>query len=129
MLLPAGQVRARTDVPDGAAGRLLVLADSADPGWRATLDGTALDARRYDGWAQAFTLPAGGGHLVLEHDPGLRPVLLWVQLGALLLVLVLALPQARTTLDDETGAEVDLPDTDSAAGPVGSRASAEQVRS
>jgi hypothetical protein len=129
VLLPAGQVRARTDVPDGPAGRLLVLSDSADPGWRATLDGTGLEPRRYDGWAQAFTLPAGGGHLVLEHDPGLRPVLLWVQLGALLLVLVLALPQARTTLDDETGAEVDLPDTESAAGRVGDRTSAGQVPS
>jgi GT2 family glycosyltransferase len=112
VVLPAGQVRADTEVPGGADGRLLVLADSANPGWRATLDGTALEPRRYDGWAQAFTLPASGGHLVLDYQPGPRPVLLWIELGVLLLVLVLALPQARTTLDDEdAGAGADLPDT------------------
>ncbi len=110
VLLPAGQVGARTEVPDGAAGRLLVLADAADDGWRATLDGTALTPRRYDGWAQAFSLPAGGGRLVLDHDGGRRPVLLWFQLAGLVLVVVLALPQARSPLDDDSGADADLPE-------------------
>ena len=32
-------------------------------GWKATLNGRALTAlaEPFDGWAQAFTLPAGGG--------------------------------------------------------------------
>ena len=110
LAVSAGQVTARADIPAGRSGRLLVLADVADSGWRASLDGAALAPRRYDGWAQAFTLPARGGRLRLDHDPGLRPVLLWAQLAALVLVVVLALPQARTTLDDETGADTDLPD-------------------
>ncbi len=116
--LPAGQITSRAEVPDGVAGRLLVLADRADPGWRASLDGAALAPRRYDGWAQAFELPAGGGRLRLEHDAGLRPVLLWLQLGLLVVVVVLALPAARSVLDDVTGADADLPDP-VASGPPG----------
>jgi hypothetical protein len=40
------------------------------------------------------------GHLEIRHDPGLRATLLWVQLGLVALVVVLALPQARTGADD-----------------------------
>jgi hypothetical protein len=105
-VLPAGQVRADVPVGAGEADRLLVLADPEHPGWRATVDGSALPRRTYDGWAQAFLLPADGGRLKLHHDQGLRPLLLWLQLGAVVLVVVLALPQARTRqpepLDDDT---------------------------
>lgn len=95
-VLPSGQVGADTRVAAGEAGRLLVLADPREPGWRATLDGRALPARTYAGWAQAFLLPADGGRLRVHYDQGSRPVLLWLQAGALVLVVVLALPQART---------------------------------
>ena len=70
-VLPAGQVESHAQVASGPPGRLLVLADAEDSGWRATVDGTALTPRRYDGWAQAFDLPADGGRLHLTHDPGL----------------------------------------------------------
>ena len=43
-------------------GRRLVLAERADTGWRATLDGKALEPAT-DGWAQAFDLPTEGGEL------------------------------------------------------------------
>lgn len=110
--VPAGQVTARADLPTGQAGRLLVLADPRDTGWRATLDGRPLTAARYDGWAQAFELPAGGGRLRIDHEAGVRQALLWVQLGVLVLVVVLALPQARAALDeDDDGAAADLPDS------------------
>lgn len=98
-VLPAGQVHAATAVPPGDGERLLVLADPADSGWRARLDGRALRPRTYDGWAQAFVLPASaspGGQLRLDHDGGVRPTLLWLQLGAVLVVVVLALPAAGT---------------------------------
>jgi hypothetical protein len=72
-----------------------VVADRADLGWRATLDGRALTATTYDGWAQAFQLPAGGGTVQLRYDQGNRPLLLWIQAGVLLVVIVLVLPAAR----------------------------------
>jgi GT2 family glycosyltransferase len=112
-VLPAGQVESHATIARGPAGRLLVLADAENPAWRASLDGARLTPRRYDGWAQAFELPASGGQLDLSYDPGLRPVLLWVQLGLLVLVVVLALPQVRASLDDADGqADVgaDLPE-------------------
>jgi hypothetical protein len=102
-VLPAGQVESHAEIAPGPAGRLLVLADAENPAWRASLDGERLTPRRYDGWAQAFELPASGGQLDLSYDPGRRPVLLWVQLGLLVLVVVLALPQVRASLDDADG--------------------------
>ncbi len=102
-VLPAGQVESHAELGPGRAGRLLVLADARDTGWRATVDGRTLTPRRYDGWAQAFELPAGRGGLDLTHDQGLRPVLLWVQLGLLVLVVILALPQVQASLDDVDG--------------------------
>ncbi|MCZ1009612.1 hypothetical protein O1L68_25625 [Streptomyces lydicus] len=59
--VPSGPVEAHTKVPAGADGRVLRLADAADEGWQATLNGTPLKPRTVDGWAQGFTLPAGGG--------------------------------------------------------------------
>jgi hypothetical protein len=112
-VLPAGQTESRADIGPGAARRLLVLADAHDGGWRATVDGVTLTPRRYDGWAQAFVLPAGRGRLHLTHDPGPRPALLWLQLVLLVVVVVLALPQVRAALDDADGAAdvgADLPE-------------------
>lgn len=125
-VLPAGQVESHAQVASGPPGRLLVLADAEDSGWRATVDGTALTPRRYDGWAQAFDLPADGGRLRLTHDPGLRLPLLWVQLSLLVLVTVLALPQVRASLDDadgnaDVGADLPEPAAAGAASPGGTR--------
>jgi len=102
-VVAAGQVGAGARVGSGKPDRLLVLADPRDDGWRATLSGRALTPTTYDGWAQAFLLPAEGGDLRVRHDPGLRAVLLWLQLGAVVLVAVLALPQARAWSRDDNG--------------------------
>jgi GT2 family glycosyltransferase len=96
---PARVVRAGDEtvdarVPAGDGPRLLVLADPADPGWEATLDGERLVRTTYDGWAQAFELPATGGRLQVDHDGGPRMLLLWIQLAALGFVVVLLLPAA-----------------------------------
>jgi hypothetical protein len=99
-ILTAGQVLASATDLDGPAGRIAVLADTRDDGWRARLDGRALPPRTYGGWAQAFELPATGGRLEVTHDQGGRTLLLWLQLAAAALVLLLALPKARTRVDD-----------------------------
>ncbi|GAA4988652.1 glycosyltransferase family 2 protein [Actinopolymorpha pittospori] len=83
---------AAVTVPDGPAGRRLVLADAQDDGWRATISGQALRPTEYAGWAQAFELPATGGRLVLEHQPRLQGELLLIQGLLVLVFLVLALP-------------------------------------
>lgn len=95
-VLAAGEVGAEVTVPAGEGRRLLVLADPVDPGWRARLDGVPLRPRTYDGWAQAFVLPPEGGRLRLGHDDDARGPLLWGQAAALLVMVVLALPGARS---------------------------------
>lgn len=125
LALPAGQVLARADVPPGDAERLLVLADPRDEGWRARLDGEQLAPRAYDGWAQAFALPADGGRLELSHRQGPRTTLLLLQLAAVVLVLVLSLPQARTRQDVEADEDLDGP---RAAGAVPAPPAVEAAR-
>ena len=121
-VVAAGQVGARARLGSGERDRLLVLADPRDGDWEATLSGQPLSPTTYDGWAQAFLLPAEGGHLRLRHDPGLRMLLLWLQLGAVVLVAVLALPPART------GSTDDPDDTDDPEDPDVARATEVAVR-
>jgi len=94
----AGSVHTHVDSSDGR--RTLTLGERADPGWEATLDGEPLEARTADGWAQSFTVPAGGGDLEVEHN-GLRPWWLGEQAVVLLLALVMVAPGRRRT--DEAG--------------------------
>ncbi len=83
-------------LPDGVTGRRLVLSERADPGWRATLDGRVLTRVTVDGWAQGWAVPADGGVLNLEHSDPARARWIAAQGVLLLLVVVLALPGART---------------------------------
>jgi hypothetical protein len=91
----------RTDLPDGGEGRRLILAERADPGWRATLNGRALKAVAGDGWYQEFELPAGSGRLKIWH-----PEHWWLGLGqaaGLILALLVALPIRRgATIREES---------------------------
>jgi GT2 family glycosyltransferase len=95
--VPSAEVGAATSVPAGPAGRQLVLAENADSGWRATLDGRPLKRVVYNGWAQAFVLPADGGQLELTHHSSSRNRWLLVQGLAIAVVIVLALPGGRRT--------------------------------
>ncbi|WP_243657732.1 glycosyltransferase [Parafrankia sp. BMG5.11] len=92
---PAGPTR----LPGGAAGRRVVLAEPADSGWRATLDGAPLPAAVADGWAQAFVLPAEGGLLEVSYDHHRHraAVLATAAAGALLLAAgpLAAVPRRR----------------------------------
>lgn len=93
--LPAGAESARAVVPAGPPGRLLVLADARDGGWRVTLDGHVLPAATAWGWAQAFVLPPAGGQLRLVHTRAERLAGLVLQAVFLLALLVLAVPAGR----------------------------------
>ncbi|MFF3613382.1 glycosyltransferase [Streptomyces sp. NPDC002580] len=109
----AGPVEVHTTVPTGGEGRVLRLADSADAGWTATLDGKPLTRTTVDGWAQGFELPSGGGRLDVTFDaPLTHTAWLWTQ-GALALVLVvLALPGRRRDVDDDLPEERAVPAQD-----------------
>ena len=115
-VLPAGQVRARTDLPAGRAG------PAAGPRRPArTTAGAPVSTGR--SWHPAAT--TGGRRpsrcrprvvgLEVRHEQGLRTVLLWVQLVATVAVVVLALPKVRTHEDDDLvdDDDVDAPEVTS----------------
>ncbi|MDJ0380674.1 glycosyltransferase [Streptomyces sp. G-G2] len=108
----SGPVEAHTKIPPaeaGGAARVLRIADRAAPGWQATLDGKPLKAKTVDGWAQGFELPARGGRLDLVYADSLaRTAWHWTQGALAVLLLVMALPGRRRSLDD------DLPDEEGA---------------
>ncbi|MGE7389764.1 glycosyltransferase [Streptomyces sp. NPDC004126] len=117
LTVEAGPVEVHADLPAGPEGRTLRIADRADAGWRATLDGEPLTPRTVDGWAQGFALPTDAGHLDLVHqDSSTRTAWHWAQGTLALLLLVMALPGRRARLDD------DLPEeTEPGAAPAGDR--------
>jgi GT2 family glycosyltransferase len=106
----AGPVEIHTTLKAGAEGRVLRLADTADEGWTATLDGQPLTRTTVDGWAQGFELPASGGRLDVTYDaPLAHTAWLWAQ-GLLAVVLVvLALPGRRRDVDDDLPEEPAVP--------------------
>ncbi|PNH86522.1 glycosyltransferase family 2 protein [Arthrobacter sp. AFG20] len=82
---------AQASVPKGPEGRLLVLAERADPGWTAWLDGRKLTSTT-SGWSQAFTLPPQAGQLTVRYE---SPWALWsgiLQAAVIGLTVLLALP-------------------------------------
>jgi GT2 family glycosyltransferase len=91
--------RFKVRLASGEAGRLLVLAEAADAGWRASLGGRELRAVDGTGWQQTFELPAGGGELKVWYATN------WlVPIGQALvaaLTLVLALPFRRNPAAEE----------------------------
>ncbi|MGW2240852.1 glycosyltransferase [Streptomyces hirsutus] len=107
----AGPVEISTEIPDGAEGRVLRLADAAADGWTATLDGKPLTRTTVDGWAQGFQLPATGGRLAVTYEEQFtHTAWLWAQ-GLLAVVLVvLALPGRRRDIDDDLPEEPAVPD-------------------
>ena len=118
--LPSGRLAARVDVPDGPAGRLLVLADARQGGWRATLDGERLEPRTAWGWAQAYELPAAGGELRIDHSGTGRRTALVVQLLVVVAAAVLAAPsrRRRVGLEDDVEEDDDVETGNGARVPV-----------
>ncbi|MCC9146112.1 MULTISPECIES: glycosyltransferase family 2 protein [unclassified Arthrobacter] len=89
--VPSGNEGVSTSIPAGDDGRLLVLAERADAGWRATLNGQPLTAAEQE-WAQAFELPAEGGELNVDYVSAASPWLEALQVLIIGLTLLLALP-------------------------------------
>ncbi|MFF1253101.1 glycosyltransferase [Pseudarthrobacter sp. NPDC058329] len=90
-LVPSGYDDVDAAVPEGPEGRLVVLAERADPGWSAWLDGRKLTSTT-SGWSQAFTLPASAGHLTVRYG---NPWALWsgiAQFTVIGLTVMLAIP-------------------------------------
>ncbi|MFD8707509.1 glycosyltransferase [Kitasatospora sp. NPDC059648] len=107
VVVPAGVRDLSTTVPAGPDGRVLRLAESAAPEWKATVNGTALEPTTVDGWAQGFKLPAAGGKLsVTREDSLVHTGWIWAQVLLGLTVLVLALPGRRSHKDDDLPEEV-----------------------
>ncbi|MEO3979008.1 glycosyltransferase family 2 protein [Streptomyces sp. CAU 1734] len=114
-------VGADTEIPAGPAGRVLRIADRADEGWRAELNGRELKPVTVDGWAQGFELPAQSGRLVLSYrDPLTHTAWIWTQGFLALVLVVLALPGRRVRLDDDLPEEApagELPPAAEVPGP------------
>jgi GT2 family glycosyltransferase len=112
VVLPVGAdpTKLHADVAAGAPGRLLVLAEPAASGWRATVDGQPLHATKAYGWAQAFELPSTGGQVHISYGNGGRS---WWALFELLAVIAVALVG--------TGAAPHVPHRDGADGHQGGR--------
>lgn len=90
-LVPSEGTGVDTAVSSGPEGRLVVLAERADSGWSAWLDGRRLTSTT-SGWSQAFTLPASGGHLTVRYE---NPWAWWAgaaQITVIGLTVMLAIP-------------------------------------
>ena len=75
-------------LPARAAATVLEVHENANPGWRATLRGHALEAVTLDGWQQGWRVPAGAaGEVRLSYVPD--RTYRWGLLGGGLLALVL----------------------------------------
>ncbi|MFG2593756.1 glycosyltransferase [Streptomyces sp. NPDC048438] len=117
--VPVGSqaVEAHSEIPEGGSGRVLRLADAADPGWQATLDGKALTPKTVDGWAQGFELPAGGGTLDLTFDePVTHTAWVWAQVALGVVLVVMALPGRRREIDDDLPEETETVAAEPVAG-------------
>lgn len=106
--LPSEEVSVDATVPAGDDGRKVVLAERADPGWSAWIDGRQLDASTA-GWSQAFELPASGGNLEIRYTNPWGPWLGILQAVVIGLTVLLAVPMpARRTRTGMSRDEVSL---------------------
>ncbi len=87
----SGAVDAGGTIAAGADGRMLILAEEADPGWQATLDGRRLETTSA-GWHQAFALPPDGGTVEVSYVSPYQPWAEAVQAIILALTVLLAVP-------------------------------------
>ncbi|MET0740858.1 MAG: glycosyltransferase family 2 protein [Candidatus Nanopelagicales bacterium] len=84
-----------TQITAGPAGRRLILAETADDGWRASFDGEPLEGTRYAGWAQSFDLPTSAGELEVFRERDRRGLVLIAEAVLVGLTVLLALPGRR----------------------------------
>lgn len=96
-VLASAGTEVRTDVAAGGADRAVVLAEAADPGWHATLDGRRLEpvAPEETAGMQAFALGPDAGHLVVRYEAPHRTAWLVLTTFTLVVFALLALPVGR----------------------------------
>lgn len=77
--------------------QVLVVHENDNPGWQATLGGTALEKVRIDGWQQGYVIPQGrGGDVDLRFQPGQAyRIVLAVGLALVVLLGVFAIPRRK----------------------------------
>ncbi len=92
--LPSSERSVDTHLASSTADRAIVLAERADPGWRAWLDGRPLRSVATT-WRQAFDVGPDGGHLVVAYRPPARGGWLAAQLIVLVATVLLAVPVRR----------------------------------
>ncbi|WP_432264396.1 glycosyltransferase [Arthrobacter crystallopoietes] len=89
--VPSSWTSAGTTIPEGNAGRMVVLAERMNPGWTATLNGQPLEQAE-NGWAQAFKVPETGGELRISYT---NPWGIWVAIVQIIflgITVLLAIP-------------------------------------
>lgn len=91
----------RSDAAAAEPERRLVLAERADSGWQATLDGEPLTAAPVEGtaWNQSFELPEHGGELRLWHSSPAASWAWWLPGILLVLAVLLAIPSPTRRTD------------------------------
>jgi hypothetical protein len=97
----------------GGTGRTLQLAEAADPGWRATATNGPVP-KEPDAALATFRLPDGRGTVEVGYTDAQRRLLLWLQLAAIAIGLVLAFPGLARAA--EADASMSVRDTGSAPG-------------
>jgi hypothetical protein len=93
--LRSGEFSAKVRIPPGTGPRTLLLAEPADGGWHAALNGSGPKRVTVDGWAQGYEIPAAGGEFTLSRGMALRHIWLVLQAAGALAVVVLALPGSQ----------------------------------
>ena len=90
-----GDTRRRVEIAPGQASYLLVH-ESSNPGWKATLDGQTLTPVTIDGWQQGYLVPEGdGGTITLAYAPT-TTYRASILLGGAFVVLLLGLALVRS---------------------------------
>lgn len=85
----------RVRVSDGPGGRLLVLAASLEPGWRAKVNGKIVPIVPAWGHQVGVEVPTRSTDVVVDNPKTVRTTLLLVQVGAVLFTLLTAIPARR----------------------------------
>jgi hypothetical protein len=98
---PEDPGRLVVDVPNSEARQPIVVSESMATGWTATVvsgvdRGEQLPLARHDGWLMSFTLPHGGGEVLLRyHQPGLAAGVWLTALGCLGTLALLIIGRSR----------------------------------
>lgn len=100
--VPSGPIEVETSI-DASGATAVHLAELAEAGWKASLDGVELTPTTHGEGLQAFTLPRGSGELRIWFDSPTRSRLLVGQAVAVAVVVVLMLPPARRRRDTLVG--------------------------